>query len=281
MKRSYITSVLIATLVVTMLSLSLDYFFGTALTPNYILWAIVSNLLTILVLGTIVKYSVYHSFRLTFHLFLVMFLIGQFNLLIEAYIFNVTDRWHTTALLIQGFIFCVLSASALVLIFGKWNAPGYTLRFDKRRMTSWFWRLVLGDLLYIFFYLLAGFVLYSVYPQLMDFYQDKIPPFELMIQMQFFRGGIFLLIALLLCRTLKLKLWQRALVIGLVFSILGGIAPLLMPGDQVMPAYIKFGHIFEVGISNFLYGITLAYLLGHKLDEEKQEFKTGTVPINS
>lgn len=47
-------------------------------------------------------------------------------------------------------------------------------------------------------------------------------------------------------------------------SIIGGIAPLILPGSE-MPAYIRIGHSFEVGISNFLYGLLLGYLLNQKV----------------
>jgi hypothetical protein len=138
---------------------------------------------------------------------------------------------------------------------------------------SWLWRTLVGDLLYVFLYLLAGFVLYSVYPQLMDFYKDKVPPFSVMITTQFFRAALFILIAVLISRNTRLSLWHRGLLIGLFFAVVGGLASLIVPENEVMPDYIRFGHAFEVGISNFLFGLILTFLMGQKTVTEDESEK--------
>jgi hypothetical protein len=97
----------------------------------------------------------------------------------------------------------------------------------------------------------------------MNFYKGKIPPFALIINTQFFRGFIFIAVALIILRTMDSTLAKKALLIGLIFSIFGGIAPLIQP-NEYMPGYVRIGHLFEVGISNFLYGLVLGYLLGQK-----------------
>jgi hypothetical protein len=98
----------------------------------------------------------------------------------------------------------------------------------------------------------------------MEFYNDKMPPFILIIKTNLLiRGFIFVGIAILILRTLDLTSTQKAILIGLIFSILGGIAPLIPP-TELMPGYVRIGHGFEVGISNFLYGFVLGYLLEQK-----------------
>lgn len=98
----------------------------------------------------------------------------------------------------------------------------------------------------------------------MDFYKDKIPPIDVMILTQFPRGLIFVTVAILMLRTSTLSLMKKAILIGLTYAILGAIAPLIPP-NELMPANIRLVHGFEVGISNFLYGILLSYLLGQKM----------------
>ena len=61
-------------------------------------------------------------------------------------------------------------------------------------------------------------------------------------------------------QTLNISVVKKAILIGLTFAILGGIAPLIPP-NELMPSYVRLGHGFEVGISNFIYGILLALLL--------------------
>jgi hypothetical protein len=59
---------------------------------------------------------------------------------------------------------------------------------------------------------------------------------------------------------MNISLIKKAILIGLIFSVLGGVAPLIPP-SELMPSYVRLGHGFEVGISNFIYGIVLAVLL--------------------
>ena len=133
--------------------------------------------------------------------------------------------------------------------------------FSKRSLIGWFWRILVADILYLLLYIIAGFVLTIVYPQLLQFYEGKIPSFDILINTQLFiRGFIFIGIALLMLQTLNISVVKKAILIGLTFAILGGIAPLIPP-SELMPAYVRLGHGFEVGISNFIYGILLTLLL--------------------
>lgn len=266
MKSKFIFSSLVGTLLLSLLSWTMELPFSLEWNLSYIYWMLLSNLLIVSVLGLLIKNSTLAGLKLSILVFAVSFMIGHFNILIEAYIFNVTNREQTTAILLHGLLFTLITSPLLVFIFGKWKSKSSELEFAPRSIFSWLWRVVVCDLLYVFFYLLAGFVLYSLYPQLMEFYGDKIPPFTIMVNTQFFRALIFIGIAILVFRSVHLSLLQRALLVGALFAILGGIAPLIMPGDDLMPGYIRFGHTFEVGISNSLYGFILTYLLGQKIN---------------
>jgi hypothetical protein len=46
---------------------------------------------------------------------------------------------------------------------------------------------------------------------------------------------------------------------GLVYGVVGGIAPLL-PDNPYMPADIRFYHGIETSVSNFLFGLIVGYL---------------------
>jgi len=52
---------------------------------------------------------------------------------------------------------------------------------------------------------------------------------------------------------------HAALALGLAFSVLGGVVPLL-PDNPLMPPNIRFAHSIEIGVSNFIFGVILAYL---------------------
>ena len=91
----------------------------------------------------------------------------------------------------------------------------------------------------------------------------KFLPFELIFQTQLLRGLIFTGIAILILRTTDLPKLKAALLIGVVFSVMGGIAPLIPP-NELMPANIRLAHGFEVGISNFVYGLLAGFILVQK-----------------
>jgi len=191
--------------------------------------------------------------------FLIYFFIGHFNILIEAYIFNVTDREQTLFEIFRGFLAAAIFCPLYVYVLRNRNtlAP---INFMPRSLFGWLWRILVGNFIYLVFYIIAGLILSITLPEMMDFYQDKIPPIDLMIKTQLYlRGFIFVGVAILIVRTLKRTKLNKAIFIGLVFAILGGIAPLIQP-NELMPLYIRIGHSFEVGISNFAYGLVLAYL---------------------
>lgn len=265
MKNNFFVSVLLGTLMLSFVSFIIEFPFGISWNTSYIFWMFLSNFMIVLLIGFLVRNNAQSGWKLALNLFLITFIIGHFNILIEAYIFNVTDRYQTFILIVKGLLLVIITSPLLVYLFGKWKDVYVKLFFKPKSILQWTWRIVAGNLLYLFFYLMAGFVLVNIYPQLMDFYADKIPPFALMINTQFFRAILFMFVALIIIRNTNLSLFKRALLVGGVFSIFGGIAPLIMPGDEFMPGYVRFGHAFEVGISNFLYGIILVYLIGQKI----------------
>lgn len=266
----YYLKLLLATLILPLLYFLYDLILKSPTTSNSmdILWGFVSNILVVITLGFYVSYSTLRRFKLALAVFLIYYIIGHFNILIEAYIFNVTGRVETSKKMLQGLIIVSLFSLIFVYIFDKWDGQSKSLKFQHRVAFSWVWRVFLGTFLYLIFYFTAGLILQAVYPALMDFYIDKIPPFDLMIFTQFPRGFLFVMIAIFIMRTTNLPLIKKALLVGLVFSILGAIAPLIPP-NEFMPGNIRFVHGFEVGISNFLYGLFLGYLFGQKTQNEK------------
>ena len=270
MKLNYYLKLLLGAMILVVLYFLYDFVFtdGVTLTITNILWGLVSNIFVVAILSFYVSHATLRGLRLSFSVFALYFIIGHFNILIEAYIFNVTDRAETVKQILQGLITATVFSPIIVYIFNKWDGQTALLKFENRSIIGWVWRVILGVFLYIVFYLVAGMILQAAYPGLMDFYKDKLPPLDLMLLTQFPRGFLFVVIAILILRTSRLKLIKRAVLVGLVFSILGGIAPLIPP-NELMPNDIRLVHGFEVGISNFLYGLVLGYLLGQKTKNEK------------
>jgi len=263
MKLSYTLKIALGVILLFILDLFNISFSGIDTNVNLFIFIFISNLLIVLLLGYYIQRSTLTEKPLMITLFFIYILIGHFNILIEAYIFNVTDRIQTLSQLIQGFIQSLIIAPLLVIIFRKWKAEEKHIKYEKRSIWSWVWKTFIGTILYLFFYLLAGFILQAVYPELLEFYAGKIPSFDLMIGTQFIRAPIFILVTVIILRTLNQTNLSKAVYIGLFFTILGGIAPLIIP-NELMPEYIRYAHLFEVSISNFLFGFILAYLFKQK-----------------
>ncbi|PYT63329.1 MAG: hypothetical protein DMG35_04465, partial [Acidobacteria bacterium] len=61
-------------------------------------------------------------------------------------------------------------------------------------------------------------------------------------------------------RTLRMKRWHSAVVVGLIIWIAGGLAPLVVP-NPIMGATQRFIHIVEIFTQNFSLGFTAVLLL--------------------
>ena len=263
MKTTKIIRVLIGTAILTLLFGFLNTLVGIPIQSNYYFLSLIANLLINIVFLIIIRNACLKNKQLVLFVFFVYFIIGQFNILIEAYLFDVSNRTVTIKELIKGFGAAALFSPIAVFLYKKPNTTAL-LKFNPRKKLNWIWKIILGNFLYLLLYIIAGMILVSLYPKLLDFYSDKIPPFDLMIKTQLFiRGPVFILVAILILKYINLSLLKKSLLIGLTFSILGGIAPLI-PTNELMPGFVRFGHLFEVGISNFVFGILLGYLLGQK-----------------
>ena len=260
MKTTLFVKSIFGALLLTVLYMLFNMLLGQTIGFDNLFWGILPNYMVALLLGYYIMSSSLGGIRLSISVFLIYFLIGHFNLLIEAYIFNVSSRQETALEIIRGLFISVTFAPLYVYIFRN-KIVKEAVIFSKRSLIGWFWRILVADILYLLLYIIAGLVLTIVYPQLLQFYEGKIPSFDILINTQLFiRGFIFIGIALLMLRTLNISVVKKAILIGLTFAILGGIAPLIPP-SELMPAYVRLGHGFEVGISNFIYGILLTLLL--------------------
>jgi hypothetical protein len=128
----------------------------------------------------------------------------------------------------------------------------------ERSAPSWLARVAAGTGAYIVAYFVAGLM---VWPYIAHFYSTRpMPGTGSVLLMQVARGlALTGIVALLVLRTAGDRR-SAALLAGLTLSILGGVAPLIVP-NPFMPRDIRIPHLFETGVSNFLYGIAAAFVL--------------------
>jgi hypothetical protein len=120
------------------------------------------------------------------------------------------------------------------------------------------WRLAASALAYVVLYFTFG---HLAYPYLREFYEARpMPSTESVVAVQVVRGLWLSGIVLLLVRQLRTSPRSAAVVSALALSVLGGIAPLLIP-NPYLPDAIRYAHLPEVGVSNFLFGLLAGWLL--------------------
>ncbi len=263
MKASFYFQTVFGAVLLLLLQFSTSLLIGNLHGFENVFWLFLSDLMVVFLLCLVAINNRYDSYKLIAIIFMIFFGVGSFNILIEAYIFNVTDQTETLQqILLNAFEMAIFSIFFIKFIVKK--SDSQSISFERRKFGSWLWRIFSGNILYLFLYILAGMILYLSMPRLNEFYGDKIPPMELIIKTQIFlRAFVFMAIAVLINRTVVLPKYQKAVLVGLIFSVIGGIAPLIVP-NELMPQFVRIGHGYEVGISNFLYGFLLSLLLFQK-----------------
>ncbi len=269
MNSDFLIKVILTTIILTFLNFSLDVIFDSTPNYSYYIWQLASNFLIFTLLAYYIVHSNLKGIVLALSVFTTYFIIGNLNLIVEAVIFDIVSINEVIISIPIDIAKALIISLSIAYLFSKLKVEIEKNEFNSRTILDWFWRIVVGDILYLIIYIIAGVTLIKVYPELLEFYNEKsIQPPELIFGTQLIRGLLFVSIAILIIRTVNLPLLKKAILIGLIFSLLGGIAPLILPNEE-MPFYIRFGHIFEVGISNFLYGLVLGFLLGQKTQNKK------------
>ena len=116
---------------------------------------------------------------------------------------------------------------------------------------------------YIVYYLVFGVITYEVftkayYPNARaDVLNFGVSAFW---TMQFSRGVLMTLAVVPVIYTLRMERWQVAISAGLLIWVAGGLAPLLVPNDLMVPAQ-RVIHIVEIFSQNFSLGVTAGLLL--------------------
>ena len=250
---------LAATLVLTILYAVSGPIFGLSAYEGSLLRALLANLLIILVLAYTVLCSRRTGLKLAAVIFLVFFGVYTFNTHIEAVFFQLDIKSAEIAgMFISGSLVAVIFSLFITILFGRWRGHEMeTPVLPHPSPWSWLWRVMAGAVLYVFFYIMAGAL---VFPFVQDFYaQAAVPDMGRIVLFQLGRGLVYVLIALPVMRMMTVKPCRTAVLVGLLLAVLGGVAPLI-PDNPYMPGHIRLAHAVEIGLSNFLYGLALGFL---------------------
>ncbi len=223
--------------------------------PGVLPWAVVSAAMTAAVLVAIARHQAAGTTR-ALRLFAIWWGI-QATALSEAILFPIDlPAGLGRALFAHAFVVALVFGFVVDRIAGR---PAATATSQPRHGGVRLWAAVgASTAAYVVAYFSAGTL---VWPFVAAFYSARaMPPAGAVLLAQVARGlaltGVVALVALRSSGSRR----TIALLSGLVLSVVGGIAPLLVP-NPYMPSEIRLPHMVEVGVSNLLFGVVSALLL--------------------
>lgn len=187
--------------------------------------------------------------------------IGVINIQLESLVFRILTPVDVAKQTVIGV--AEAAAIAAVLAWAVTGRQSHGSKSTTHHLARSLWlRVPLLAVLYIVLYLTAGAL---IFPYIREFYATSslltIPSFGVIIGTQFVRGLIYAAALAPFLRAMEGRRLHAAVVAGLSLAILGGLAPLLLPVDDVFPMEIRRFHMAEIFMSNFLLGVAAAYLL--------------------
>jgi hypothetical protein len=239
----------------------------TPLPPNlmrhFLQWMFLTNAVTILALSPLAVRSEWRGWKLGAAVAAIPAVIAILNG-IEGSIFLKNAHIEWPRILLTTIIAAVLSVPMWMLLFGR-RADQPHEHFhpiaSKSRVER-AWKFALSDFSYLFLYYTAGMI---IFPFVKAFYAtQQLPSPGTIIALQLLlRGPVFVLLCIGLTRMLGLPRVSGALAVGLLFTLLSGVAPLLMP-NPYFPDSVRWTHFCEVTSSNFVFGAIVAWLWGQR-----------------
>ena len=229
--------------------------------PNIFRWLMLSNAFVVLALGAAAMRSEWKGWKLGLALFAIPAAIATLNM-VEGVLFLTNSRIDWRGIFALSVVGYALAAAVWAFIFSSkgpiTNADEWA--FPERTLFQKLWRLVFCSAAYVFLYFLAGFI---IFPYVRDFYATQhIPSFGQIVVLQFFfRGPVFVLVCLLLLRMFRLPGLSGGLAVGLAFTLLSGVATLIIP-NPFFPDAVRWVHFGEVTSSNFVFGCVVGWVWG-------------------
>ena len=237
---------------------------GSAIPPmpaHFLPWLLVSNALTIAALSVLALRTEWRGWSLGLSVAAIPAIV-MISSGIEGIMFLKNLHIDWPRIIVSGLIGAVLIAPVWMLLFGRLagTADEHFHPFASQSRSERVWKFVLSAAAYPVLYFVAGSI---VWPYVKDFYATQVlpGPSSIVLLQLFVRGPIFVVLCLVLVRMLGLPRLSGALVAGAVFTIITGIAPLLIP-NPYFPDAVRWAHFCEVTSSNFVFAAFVAWLWG-------------------
>ncbi len=229
--------------------------------PHTLQWMLLMNAVVVGSLTVVALRAEWRGWRLGMIITAFPLAITAVNLL-EGVVFLKAPHPDWARIFLYNLISSALVVPVWTWLFGRQDSAQshHFHPIQSQSMAQRAWKFAVSDLLYITLYFGTGAI---IFPYVKDFYAvQQLPPLDGIIALQLLiRGPIFILLCLWLTRMLGLSRLNGALVVGLVFTLLSGAAPLLLP-NPYFPDSVRWVHFCEVTSENFIFGAIVAWLWG-------------------
>jgi hypothetical protein len=227
--------------------------------PNVMPWLVASNTLISGVLIWLARRSSWTGLRLAAALFAIGWGIRDANSLIEAQFLDFFKRGEFRSIFLQTLIVSLLFAPVAVLLAGRWRRADVAAgTLPSRTFGNWIARFAACGAFYLVCYFIFGLM---VLPFVRHFYTELPDPLPLFLFQLLVRGPLFAALGLIIASAVPGSRRAHALMVGVALSVLGGVAPLMVP-NAYFPDEVRWAHFIEVVSENFVYGAFVGWLLG-------------------
>ena len=217
-------------------------------------WSLASNALIAAVLTGLAARSSAAGWTKAAGLFAVAFGLSHLAGLLEAWVFHVIDGVTAVRLLAMAALTSAAACAAAARLTPPAALPRQTIAWRPAPLP-----LAIVSVLYLAAYFAAGIL---VFPFVEAFYATRsLPPTLLVVALQLFvRGPLFGVILAWIVGSTYGSRGARAAWAGAALSIIGGVAPLLMPNPFFTDA-VRWAHFVETSVSNLVFGALAGWIL--------------------
>lgn len=241
--------------------------------PGFMALILSIGLLQTIALAYPVLRSRWHGWRLVLTTFLLFFGTVTFMSQIELLVY-LENRWAPgmlSGLFLMGLFNAVVFSPIVVLTLGEWKVDTGHVEEPRARVsgTTWTWKIAVGSTVYLACYYLFGYYVAWKSAAVRDYYGGTDPGTFLgqmtkimqdspgMIPLQWFRGLLWVLLALLVIRMMKGRWWEAGIATSLLFAM---PAFYLLYPNPLMPHEVRMVHLAETLPYQLLFGWFAAWL---------------------
>ena len=257
---SFSAVVLLGTVAYTVAQMAAGAMFSLPLPPppdSALPWMLLANLLVVACLAGFARLSDWPAPRLALALWAVAFLMGHLNNLIEGAFFDLFPA--RTLLTLLPMMAIPPAAAAATVAYARRHPARAAHATPLPSFGDLALRLLAVGVVYTVFYFAFGTI---IFPYVRTFYATRVmPALGPLLAMQILaRGPLFGLAVLLVVRMDPGSRRLHALLGGLALSVLGGVAPLIVP-NSILPDAVRWVHFCETVSENFFVGAFAGWLL--------------------